>query len=71
MMQNELRESLTLIMTCNLHFHFTGFEHFLMTFVNSDITMSTHFTAGVLSFSICRFTIASNAISGVKRPTLF
>ena len=54
-----------------LSLHFTWLEHFLMTFVNSDITMSTHFTAGFLSFSIWRFTIASKAISGVKRPTLF
>ena len=55
---------------CNLQFHFTGSVHFLMTLVNSDITISTHFTAGLLSLSICRFTIASKAISGVKRPTL-
>ena len=45
-------------------------EHFLITFTNSDITMSTHFTAGALSLSIWRLTIASNAMSGVNRPTL-
>ena len=44
--------------------------HFLITFTNSDITKCTHFTAGALSLSICRLTIASNAMSGVNRPTL-
>ena len=45
-------------------------EHFLITFINSDITKSTHFTAGALSLSICRLTIASNAMLGVNRPAL-
>ena len=45
-------------------------EHFLITFTNSDMTKSTHFTAGALSLSICRLTIASNAMLGVNRPAL-
>ena len=51
----------------NLH---TLEEHFLITFTNSDMTKSTHFTAGALSLSICRLTIASNAMLGVNRPAL-
>ena len=44
--------------------------HFLITLVTSFITKSIHLVAGVLSLSICFLTIASNAMSGVKRPTL-
>ena len=45
-------------------------EHFLITFVNSFTTISQHFNEGALSFSICIFTMASKAISGVNRPDL-
>ena len=40
------------------------------TLVNSITTMSTHFNEGCLSFSICFFTIVSNAMSGVNKPVL-
>ena len=41
-----------------------------MTLVNSFTTISQHFSDGARSFSICCFTIASNAISGVNKPDL-
>lgn len=44
--------------------------HFLMTVASSETTRSTHFKLGSLSFTICFFTMASKAISGVKSPVL-
>lgn len=40
------------------------------TLHNSVTTKSTHFKQGSLSREICFLTMASNAMSGVKRPTL-
>jgi len=40
------------------------------TFVSSVTTISTHAKDGSFSFSICFFTIVSNAISGVNKPVL-
>lgn len=44
--------------------------HFLMTVASSETTRSTHFKLGSLSFTICFFTMASKAMSGVKSPVL-
>lgn len=44
--------------------------HIRTTFDNSKTTRSIHFRQGSFNLFICFFTIASNAISGVKRPTL-
>lgn len=44
--------------------------HFLMTVASSETTRSTHFKLGSLSLTICFFTMASKAMSGVKRPVL-
>ena len=49
----------------------TRSEQVCTTLVNSSTTMSTHFTAGVFSRSICFLTIASNAMSGVNSPVLY
>ena len=49
---------------------YTFSEHFLITEVNSLTTISQHFSDGARSFSICFFTMASNAMSGVNRPDL-
>lgn len=43
--------------------------HILTTFDSSVTTKSTHFNDGSFKRSICFFTIASNAISGVNNPT--
>jgi hypothetical protein len=40
------------------------------TLHNSVTTKSTHFKHGSLSREICFLTMASKAMSGVKRPTL-
>jgi hypothetical protein len=44
--------------------------HARTTFDNSLMTRSTHLIEGSLRRSICFLTINSNALSGVKRPTL-
>lgn len=49
---------------------FTLFEHWRTVLISSWMTMSTHLTQGSFSFMICFFTIASNAMSGVKSPVL-
>lgn len=41
-----------------------------MTVASSETTRSTHFKLGSLSFTICFFTMASKAMSGVKSPVL-
>lgn len=43
--------------------------HNLTTFDNSITTRSTHFNTGSFNWAICFLTIASNAMSGVNRPT--
>ena len=48
----------------------TRSEQARTTFVSSSTTMSTHFSAGDFNSSICFFTIASNAMSGVNKPVL-
>ena len=45
-------------------------DHSISVFLTFNIIFCTHFTAGALSLSIWRLTIASNAMSGVNRPTL-
>lgn len=49
---------------------FTLLEHWRTVLISSWMTMSTHLTQGSFSFMICFFTIASNAMSGVKSPVL-
>ena len=44
--------------------------HLRTILVISTTTMSTHLIEGCLSFSICRLTMVSNAMSGVKSPVL-
>ena len=44
--------------------------HFLTILINSAMTISTHLIAGDRKRSICFFTIASNAMSGVNKPDL-
>lgn len=44
--------------------------HCLTVLISSWITRSTHFRHGSFSFTTCFFTIASNAMSGVKSPVL-
>lgn len=44
--------------------------HCCTVLMSSWITMSTHLRHGPLSFTICFFTMASKAISGVNRPVL-
>ena len=49
---------------------FTTFsEVILTTFVSSWTTRSIHLMLGSFSLAICFFTMASKAMSGVKRPT--
>lgn len=43
--------------------------HILTTFDSSCTTKSTHFKEGSLRREICFLTMASKAMSGVKRPT--
>lgn len=45
-------------------------EHWRTVLISSWMTMSTHLTQGPFSFMICFFTMASNAMSGVKSPVL-
>ena len=49
---------------------FTFLVHCLTVLTSSDMTISTHLVQGSLIFSICRFTMVSKAMSGVKRPVL-
>lgn len=42
----------------------------LTTLDSSLTTRSVHFNDGSFNLAICFFTIASNAISGVNKPTL-
>lgn len=48
----------------------TLLEHWRTVFISSWMTMSTHLTQGPFSFMTCFFTMASNAMSGVKSPVL-
>lgn len=48
----------------------TFLVHCLTVLINSEMTMSTHFTQGSLIFFTCFFTMVSKAMSGVKRPVL-
>ena len=58
---------LVILITMLLH---TFSEHILTTLVSSCTTRSMHFMLGSFILLICFFTIASKAMSGVKRPTL-
>lgn len=49
---------------------FTFSVHFLIRAASSVRTRSTHFRHGSFSLTICFFTMASNARSGVNRPVL-
>lgn len=49
---------------------FTFLVHCLTVLTSSEMTMSTHFWHGSLIFPICRFTMVSKAMSGVKSPVL-
>jgi len=48
----------------------TLLEHWRTVLISSWMTMSTHLTQGSFSLMTCFFTMASNAISGVKSPVL-
>lgn len=56
--------------TLRLHGGVTLVEHWRTVLISSWMTMSTHLTQGCFSLMICFFTIASNAMSGVKSPVL-
>lgn len=51
-------------------FQVTFLVHCLTVLINSEMTMSTHFTQGSLIFFTCFFTMVSKAMSGVNRPVL-
>lgn len=65
----------SLLLVFQLEFHSkstwtTLVEHWRTVLISSWMTMSTHLTQGPFSFMICFFTMASNAMSGVKSPVL-
>lgn len=54
----------------NINYIHTLSVQILTTLDNSLTTRSVHFNDGSFNLAICFFTIASNAISGVNKPTL-
>lgn len=54
----------------NINYNHTLSVQILTTLDNSLTTRSVHFNDGSFNLAICFLTIASNAISGVNKPTL-